>query len=119
MAPEIENDWQANLFLEFRKDAGGRTLEHALADVVPNLKDRKKQFREVSRKVEQHSGGFQVATLEYTCTDQGTALTEWEIVIEADGKRRLFVLASSASASWAKDQPVFQKFVGSLKKSGA
>ena len=119
MAPEIENDWQANLFLEFRKDAGGRTLEQALADVVPNLKDRKKQFREVSRKVERHSGGFQVATLEYTCTDQGTALTEWEIVIEADGKRRLFVLASSASASWAKYQPVFQKFVGSLKKSGA
>jgi hypothetical protein len=60
-----------------------------------------------------------MATLEYTCANQGTALTEWEIVIETDSKKRLFVLASSASAAWAKYQPVFQRFVASLKKSGA
>jgi len=119
MAPEIENNWQANLFLECRDDPEGRPMEQALADVVPNLKDRKKQFREVSRKVEKHLGGFQTAILEYTCADQGTALTEWEIVIDAGDKKRLFVLASSATASWAKYQPVFQRFVESLKKSGA
>ena len=86
MAPDIENNWQANLFLETREDAGGRTLEQALADLVPNLKDRKKQFREVRRKVEKHSGGFRIGTIEYTCADQGTALTEWEIVIEVDSQ---------------------------------
>jgi hypothetical protein len=119
MAPDIENNWQANLFLEYRDDPEGRSLEKALADVVPNLKDRKKQFREAGRKVEKHAGGFQVGTLEYTCVDQGTALTEWEIVIDAGNKKRFFVLASSATASWAKYQTVFQKFVESLKKSGA
>ena len=102
MAPEIENNWQANLFLEFRDDPEERTVEQALADVVPNLRDRKKRFREVSRKAEMHPGGFQIATSEYTCADEGAALTEWEIVIRADTKKRLFVLASSASASWAK-----------------
>jgi hypothetical protein len=119
MAPDIENHWQANLFLEYRDDPEGRPLKQTLADAVPNLKDRKKQFREVSRKVEERAGGFQIATLEYTCADQGTALTEWEIVIDAGNKKRLFVLASSATASWAKYQPVFQKFVESLNKSGA
>jgi hypothetical protein len=118
MAPDIENNWQANLFLEFRDDPDGRTVEQTLADVVPNLKDRKKLFREVSRKVEKHSGGFQIATLEFTCADEGAALTEWEIVIRADSKRQLFVLASSASASWARYRPVFQRFVGSLRKTG-
>lgn len=118
MAPDIENNWQANLFLEFRHDPEERTVEQMLTEVVPNLKDRKKQFREVSRKAEKHPEGFQMATLEYTCVDQGTQLTEWEIVIEVESKKRLFVLASSASASWAKYQPVFQRFVGSLKKSG-
>ena len=117
MAPNIENNWQANLFLEFRDDTEGRTVDQALADVVANLKDRKKQFREVSRNVEKHSGGFQIGSLEYTCADQVTPLTEWEIVIEASKKKRLFILASSASASWAKYQPVFQRFIASLEKS--
>ncbi len=118
MAPNIENNWQANLFLEFRHDSEGRTLAQTLADLAPNLKDRKKQFREVSRKVEKHSAGFQIGTLEYTCVDQGTVLTEWEIVIEAGNKQRLFVLASSASASWAEYHPVFLRFIRSLKMSG-
>ena len=105
----------AKVFLEFRDDSEGRTLAQSLADLVPTLKDRKKQFREVSRKVEKHLAGFQIGTLEYTCVDNGTALTEWEIVIEAGNKQRPFVLASSASASWAEYQPVFRRFIGSLE----
>jgi hypothetical protein len=119
MAPDIENNWQANLFLELREDADGRTLEQGLADLIPNLKNRNKQFHEVSRKVEKHSGGFQMGKIEYTCADQGTTLTEWEIIVEVDSRKRLFVLASSASGSWTKYQPVFQSFVGSLRESGA
>src|SRR5262245_35840719 len=46
MTPDIENNCQAKLLLEVRDDPEGRTLEQALADVVPSLKDRKKQFRE-------------------------------------------------------------------------
>jgi len=119
MAPDVENNWQANIFLEYRDDPEARSLEQALADVVPNLNERKKQFRELSRKVDKHAGGFQIGTLEYTCADQGTALIEWEIIIDAGNRKRLFVLASSATASWAKYQPVFQRFVESLKRSGA
>ncbi len=116
--PEIKNNWQANLFLEVREDAKSRPLEQALADLVPNLKERKESFREVSRKVENHSIGFRFGRIEYTCSEKGgTALTEWEIVIELDGKKRLFVLASSASAAWDKYQPLFQEFVASLRKS--
>ena len=118
LAPDIENNWQANLFLQYRDDPDERSLEEAQADMVPNLKDRKKEFHEVSRKVEKHPGGFQIGTLEYTCADQGTPLTEWEIIIDAGDMKRLFVLASSATASWAKHKPMFQEFVESLKKSG-
>ena len=119
MAPDIENNWQANLFLEIRDDPEGRTLELALADLATNLEARKEQFHEVSRKIVKHSGGFNMGILEYTWVEQGSALTELEIIIEAGSTKRFFVLASSASASWAKYQPMFQRFIESLKKTAA
>jgi len=74
---------------------------------------------EVSRKVETHPGGFRFAIIEYTCAAQETALTEWEIVVDADNEKLLFILASSATASWARYQPMFQRFIDSMRKNGA
>jgi hypothetical protein len=117
MAPNTENNWQANLFLEFREDSEGRTLEQGLADLVANLSRRKKQFREVSRKVETNANGLSIAHVTYTCVVQQTALTHWEIIAQIDSKKRFFVLASSASTSLENYQPVFERFISSLRRS--
>jgi hypothetical protein len=116
MAPEIEAEWQANLLLEVRQDGEARSLEQALADLVPSLTARKQQFRESSRGVESSRSGLRYGRLQYTCAAQRTKLTEWEIVIELEENKRLFVLASSATAVWGKYKPVFHSFVESLRK---
>src|SRR5437879_4796109 len=95
LAPQIEDNWQANVFLEARVDQEKRSLEQSLADLAPNLKVRKAQFTELSRKTGKLPGGIEYGLLEYSCTQQGTNLREWEVVVELAGGNRLFILASS------------------------
>ena len=119
LASEIEGGWQANLFLEVRDDPDARSLEQAIDELVPNLRASKQGFREVSRTIETHPNGFRIARVEFTCVNQETAITEWEIVIELGQEKRLFVLASSASGLWGKYQPIFERFIKSLRISHA
>lgn len=115
VAPEIEGNWQGNLFLEVREDSEGRSLEQSLADIVPNLRTAKQHFQEVSRQIESRPSGLRLGRIEYTCTYEGIGLTQWEVLVELDGKKRLFVLASSTTAHWDKYLPVFQSLIGSLR----
>lgn len=119
LAPEIEAGWQANLFLELREDEEARSLEEGMADLVPNLEARKQHFQEISRRIERQPGGLRFGRIKYTCANQGTALTEWEVIIPLEGRKRLFVLASSASARWSRYQPAFQQFIESLRTGSA
>jgi hypothetical protein len=114
MAPHPEGGWQANVFLESRQDQENRSLEQALADISPNLKARKQQFIELSRRIDKNPNGIQYGLLEYSCTDQGTGLREWEVVIELANSKRLFVLASSSASLWDKYQPLFKSLLDSL-----
>ena len=114
LAPDVENDWQANVFLELLRDRERRNLEQALNDLVPNLKSRKNQFRESSREMRTLPSGLRCATLEYTQTYQGTALTDQETIIEFDGDARFFVYTSTATSLRAKYQPIFRSLVDSL-----
>jgi len=114
MATQVEDGWQANVFLEERVDREGRSLEQSLADLAPNLKARKPQFKEVSRKIDKLPGGIAYGLLEYSCTQQGTSLREWEVVAKLEGGKRLFILASSSSSRWDKYQPLLRSLLGSL-----
>ena len=117
-APDVEVNWQANIFLELRSDSHGRTLEEAMADLVPNLKANKGGFKEVSRQVWKHPEGFEIGVIQYTSNNEGTPLTEQEIIIDGKDNQRLFVLTSAASATWGKYQPIFDKFIASLTNVG-
>lgn len=115
LAPTIEAGWQANIFLETRRDPENRSLEVALADLITGLRNSKSKFRETQRSSQESAAGLRFAVVEYTCQDAVTSLTEWEIIISLSGQKRLFILASSSSALWEKYQPVFEAFADSLK----
>jgi len=115
LAPTIEAGWQANIFLECRRDPENRSLEVALADYISTLRDSKSQFRETRRSSQESAAGLRYAVVEYTCQNEDTSLTQWEIIVSLSGQKRLFILASSSSALWGKYQPVFEAFADSLE----
>jgi DcrB len=114
LAPRPEAGWQANVFLEVRVDRERRSLEQGLADLAPNLRARKSQFTELSRKTGKLPSGLDYALLEYSCTQQGTALRQWDVVVELADSKRLIILASSAESRWDKYQPLFRSFLDSV-----
>lgn len=114
LAPTIEADWQANMFLEIRGDLNQRPLEAALADYVSSLRNSKSGFRELQRSLGKTADGLQYALVEYECQSQGAALTQREIILPVNERKRLFILASSASSLWDKYRPIFDAFLGSL-----
>ena len=115
LAPTIEAGWQANIFLEFRRDPDNRSLEVALADYISALRDSKSQFRETRRSFQESAAGLRYAVVEYTCQNEDPSLIAWQIIVSLLGQKRLFVLASSSSALWEKYQPVFEAFADSLE----
>lgn len=115
LAPTIEAGWQANIFLELRRAPQDRSLEAALADNIAGLREAKSQFREIRRSVEETGAGLQYAIVEYTSKNEDTSLTEWEMIVPLSGQKRLFILASSASALREKYHPAFAAFVGTLE----
>ncbi|MDR1190673.1 MAG: hypothetical protein LBK60_03275 [Verrucomicrobiales bacterium] len=115
LAPSVEANWQANIFLELREDKENRTLERSLADVSGNLKSRKNQYRELSRSVKRTARGVPYALLEYSQhPNSGPELLEWEVIVPLQGTTRLFVYASTAKSVSPKYLPVFQAFLDSL-----
>jgi hypothetical protein len=115
LAPQIEDNWQANIFLEARLDREMRSLEQAFIDLVPNLTARKTQFVELGRKTDRLPGGFECGILEYSCAQQGAALREWQVIVVLPGGKRLFILASSPASRWDKYRPLFKSMLDSFK----
>lgn len=116
LCPTIEADWQANISVEARADAEVRNLKAALDALIREIQKRKADFREIERAVARHANGFEFARVEYTCRESGgVELTEWEMIIQGSGKKRLFILASSASSVWQKYRPIFEDFLQSAK----
>jgi hypothetical protein len=114
LAPSVEANWQANIFLELREDKENRALDRALIDVSGNLKSRKSQYRELSRSVKKTARGVPYGLLEYSHQNGGTELLEWEVIVPLQGTTRLFVLASTAKSVSPKYLPAFQAFLDSL-----
>ncbi len=115
LAPTIEAGWQANVFLEFRRDLKTRSLEVALKDYISGLRDSRVQFRESRRSFLESAAGLRYAVVEYTCQNEGTSLTQREIIVSLSAQKRLFILASSSSAMWEKYQPIFEALADSLE----
>jgi hypothetical protein len=113
----VEAGWQASIFVEVRVDRDRRPLSQGVDDLAPNLRARKPNFREVRREFGELPSGLRYGRLEYACSNEGTPLTEWEVVVELGGRDRIFVSASAASATWGRYQPVFRSFIHSIGRA--
>ena len=113
--PAKDEPWQTNLFIEVRPDAADRALALALDDAATNAALNKPDFKLKSRDVQTRPGGFQYGRLEYTNTNSGVPLTQWELIVPMDNGNRLYLQASSATETWPKYEPEFQKVIDSIR----
>lgn len=116
MAPDQENNWQANIFIESRADRERRPLKKALSDLAPNIKSRKSQYSELNREYQTLSNGISYGILEYSHEDHGTRLIDAEAIVENGGASRVMVLLSSEAGLISKYKPVFSAFLGSMSR---
>ena len=114
MAPNEEANWQANIFLELREDAGNRSLDQALADLSVSLEGRKSRYKELRRSTKRTAKGLEFGLLEYSHEASGVSLVEREAIFTVRGKSRLFVLTSTAKSVEAKYTPIFDAFLSSV-----
>jgi len=116
LSPTVEANWQANISVEARSDPEARSLDAAVDSIAGQLRVRKAGFQELGRVVKTHPSGFQFARIEYTCREAGgTALTEWEVIIQAHGDARYFVLCSASTVLLDKYAPIFENFFKSIR----
>ncbi|MCA9029946.1 MAG: hypothetical protein KDA69_21270 [Planctomycetaceae bacterium] len=114
LAPDIEANWQANIFVEVRVDLEHRKLADSLDDLVPNLRANKPDFRLISTDIFWNRNEVEIGRIEYSGDSEGTALTEWELVIPFDSEFKFFIMASAATECWPKYRHVFLKFAESV-----
>ncbi len=116
LAPDQENNWQANIFIELRVDREHRPLDKAISDLAPNIKSRKAKYAELNRGVRSLPNGISYGILEYSHDHQGTRLIDAEAIVENNGASRVMVLLSSEAGLIGKYKPVFLDFLGSMTK---
>jgi hypothetical protein len=113
--PAKDEPWQTNVFLEVRPDPQDRALAVALDDAATGVSISKSDFKLKSKSVLTHPAGFQYGRLEYTNTSSGVPLTQWELIIPMDKGNRVYLQASSATETWPKYEPDFQKVIDSIR----
>jgi hypothetical protein len=113
--PAKDEPWQTNVFLEVRPDPADKPLAVALEDAATNVSNSKADFKLKSRGVLTHPAGFQYGRLEYTNTSSGVPLTQWELIVPMDKGNRLYLQASSATETWPKYEPDFQRVIDSIR----
>jgi hypothetical protein len=120
-APVEEMGWQANIFVETRVNDDWQLIDAGLKKTSAELAKRHQNYREISRDSGLLPSGLRHHRLTYTSTNEGTPLTQWEVLIELEGDPEyhfvLFILASAATAVWGKYQPVFESFLQSVRKA--
>ena len=114
LAPEVEANWQANIFVEVRKAAQHRDLADSIDDLIPKLRLEKTSFRLIQKDLTRNRNGAQIGRIEYAAESDGTALTEWELVIPFSKDQQFFILASAPTECWSKYENVFREFVESV-----
>lgn len=115
MHPRVERDWRANVLVELAPEAPGRTIARALDLLCESLVETQRGLHLRRREVVRRPSGGLLASVEYDALhDDGLALTQWDVVWEAEPGRMLHVTASSVCALWPRYAPVFESVVASI-----
>lgn len=115
MAAEVQDGWQANLFLEERPDPDSSSLEDWLGAAPETLRQQKLGFKLLDRTIRTSTGGMEYACLEYTFISKEVPLREWYIVGKRGQGKKCFIYASAAARRWEQDSPNFKSIVDCLR----
>ena len=113
--PHIENDWQASVSLELRRDEEGRSLEVAMADLCKAQRKEQTGFHLRRQELREHSPGSPFGLIEFDSLVDGLPLTQWIIVLPLSDRGRLFVNATAEQSLWHKYEPVFDAVMSSIR----
>ncbi len=113
--PQIENDWQASVSLELRRDEEGRSLDVAMADLCAAQREEHAGFHLRRQELREHASGNPFGLIEFDSLTDGMPLTQWLIVLATAGRERLFVTAASERTLWKKYEPVFDAVMSSIR----
>jgi hypothetical protein len=117
LAPDLEQDWQANIFIETRKDELSRDLQTAMRDHVASLRQTKKITKVLRTEVVALESGPMAAVIQYVHDSDGMALQEREVMVPMGDGAVVFVLTSTLEALASEYDRVFDRFLASLRFS--
>lgn len=117
LAPDPEQDWQANIFIETRKDELSRDLQTAMLDHLESLRQTKKITKVLGTNVATLSHGVTGAVIQYLHESDGMVLREREVMVPLDGGVVAFVLTSTIETLASKYDPIFDRFLSTLRLS--
>ena len=113
--PQIENDWQASISLELRRDEQGRSLEVAMADLCKAQRKEQAGFHLRRKEVKEHAAGGPLGLIEFDSLVDGMPLTQLIAVLPTSDRVRLFVNATAEQSLWEKYEPVFDAVMSSIR----
>lgn len=116
IAPYEEANWQANMFFEIVIDSKNRGLTRFVAETIPHIRERKKNFRLLRSYEAELPTGARAGIFEYTHFFDAE-LIEWEAMVEIEEDSYLMILASTATVVQDKYQPVFESVLNSIEIS--
>ena len=117
LAPDFEQDWQANIFIETRKDELSRDLQTAMRDHLASLRQQKKITKVLGTNVVTLSHGVTGAVIQYTHESDGMILREREVLVPLENGIVGFVLTSTVETLASKYDPIFDRFLATLRLS--
>lgn len=117
LAPDPEQDWQANIFIETRKNEISRDLQAAMLDHLASLRQTKRITKVLGTDVVTLSVGVTAAVIKYLHESDGTILREREVMVPVGTGFVIFVLTSTAEALADKYDPIFDRFLSTLRLS--
>ncbi|MBW2275524.1 MAG: hypothetical protein JRG96_19865 [Deltaproteobacteria bacterium] len=115
--PQIEQDWQASVFLELLRDDEDRPIDVAMADLLEAQQEEHAGFHLRRRELREHVSGHPFGLIEFDSLTDGMPLTQWLAVLATSGRERLFVTAASERSLWAKYEPVFDAVMSSIRRA--
>jgi hypothetical protein len=117
LAPDLEQDWQANIFVETRKDELSRDLQTAMRDHLASLHQAKKITKVLRTEVVTLESGPMAAVIQYVHDSDGMALQEREVMVPMGDGAVAFVLTSTVDSLASKYDRLFDRFLASLRFS--
>ena len=115
MAPEIEENWQANVFIELRENPDKKPIDEQLDSLILNLKSNKKEMVMKNREILKTRTGIQAGVIVFEHNPE-LKLFEKEYLLLFGDSRVVFATGSAVSSLWSKYQKQIDGILESIEE---